>query len=446
MRVAFPVFGCKLNQSESEALASAFRSQGFFIVSPFEDADLYIVNTCAVTSKSEQKARRIMRKLSREHEHAVLIITGCYAQLERESLQNLVPRGVILPHEEKDMLLDLPGFLAQSQPPYSSRGILSFLSENDRNTPRDQRVFRFRNDEYSYHSRCFVKIQDGCDNRCSYCIVPLARGNSVSRSLREIVDEVRVLEEKGYGEIVLTGVNISSYRHEEHSLASLLDTLLTESRNVRFRLSSLEPEMFSDHLFALFQSDRVCPHIHLPVQSGSDRVLKLMRRKYTSKTVRSVIHRLRNCLDDPFIAGDVIVGFPGEGEEDFVQTADLVRDCDITRLHVFQFSTRPGTSAEGMPGKVPEITAKNRSRILRQMSEEQLRRYRSRWINRRAEVVLEEQKQFQNRLFYTGLTENYLKVKCTDGVPQSARPGMVYHGVILGIDDDMCSFSCSSVF
>ena len=203
--------------------------------------------------------------------------------------------------------------------------------------------------------------------------------------------------------------------------------------------------MFSDHLFALFQSDRVCPHIHLPVQSGSDRVLELMRRKYTSNTVRSVIERLRNHMDDPFISGDFIVGFPGETEKNFEESRDLIKDCDVSRLHVFQFSPRPGTAASGMTQQVAEQTAKHRSRILRQMSEEQLRRYRSRWINRRAEVVLEEQKQFQNRLFYTGLTENYLKVRCVDGLPEDIRPGMMCNGTILRIDDDMCAFSCISV-
>lgn len=426
MRVAFYTLGCKLNQCESEALASAFGSQGFFIVPPSEEADLYIVNTCTVTSKSEQKARRMIRKFAKENPEARVIVTGCYAQMEPEAFESINERVKVISGDEKSKLLDLPLYLN----PGRCGGIDQGLQELKSRKPGTELVadsqerFRFDAEEFSTHSRAFLKIQDGCDNRCTYCRVTLARGDAVSLSASEAVRRARALEDRGYGEIILTGINLSLYRDGETDLSGLLALLLAGTEKVRFRLSSIEPDYIRPETAAVLADPRICPHFHLPIQSGDDGVLKRMARRYRAEQVRTAVEILRQIKEDPFIAADIIVGFPGEDEAAFRATEELLQEINIAALHVFPYSPRPGTAAASFSRLVPERIAGERTARVREWSEKQGRAYRERWGGREASVLIENLPAAEAP--GRGLSENYLQLSVPPANNQSLRRGACY--------------------
>ncbi|MFP4562215.1 MAG: tRNA (N(6)-L-threonylcarbamoyladenosine(37)-C(2))-methylthiotransferase MtaB [Spirochaetia bacterium] len=429
MRVAFFTLGCKLNQSESEALASSLASRGFFLVEWTEKADLYVVNTCTVTSKSEQKARRIIRKLSRDRPDTAVLVTGCYAQLDPGALDEIGENVVVLAHEDKDTILDLPGSMdpdaiISGVSPAELRALLAGLRER---REAGQGTFRYAIDDYTYHSRPFLKIQDGCDNRCAYCRVPLARGGSISLDAATAVERLRKYEAKGCREVVLTGVNISAYHDLSAGirLPGLIHGLIESTESVRIRLSSIEPDAVDESLARAVADPRVCPHFHLPVQSGSTRVLRLMARKYAADKVREAVELLRGIKEDPFIAGDFIVGFPGETEEDFELSRGLIREIGFSRLHVFPFSPRPGTAAYTARPKVPERISGIRSEELRKLSDELLRDYMDRWIGRRTEMILEEEVETDTdgSAVWRGTTMNYLQLSVAVPPGENLRKG-----------------------
>ncbi len=424
MRAAFHTFGCKLNQYETEALASAFRSRGFFLVPVGEEAELYLINTCTVTSRSEQKARRLIRQVARRRPAALVVVTGCYAQLNRRELAGLGANVAVVPQEVKDRLLELPAFLAAGNAP----GWLERLrGKGGRGHgggaqaafgPGDP--FAYSVERFSFHSRAFLKVQDGCDYRCSYCRVPLARGGAVSLPPEEAVRRLGLLERAGHREVVLTGVNLSAYRYGERRLPELLERLLAAGSGARLRLSSLEPETIRPALARVLAHPRICPHFHLPVQSGSDAVLLAMRRRYRAARVREAAVLLRNARPEAFLAADVIVGFPGETREDFLATRALVEELAFARLHVFPFSPRGGTRAEGMAGRVPERQRDARAAELIALSEVLHARYRGGWVGRRVEAVLERS---GSGGLWRGLSQNYLRLSIR-GVPaELGRPG-----------------------
>ena len=286
MRVAVYTLGCKLNQCESEALASSFDSRGFFVGSVRDDAEIYIVNTCTVTSKAEQKARRMIRKLSSEHPESAVIVTGCYAQLDSEKLV-FGDNVVVVPHDYKDDISRLPEhintLLSVNTPGPDKKlaeVVREFIAAESRKPDPDR--FWYESVDFNYHTRAFLKIQDGCDNSCAYCRVTIARGMSISLDAASVISQFNALQEKGYREIVLTGVNLSSYNSGGLDFSGLL-TELTASAEAsaspaRIRLTSLEPETIDDRMALAVSSRIVCPHFHIPVQSGSDRILALMRR------------------------------------------------------------------------------------------------------------------------------------------------------------------------
>lgn len=410
MRAAFYTLGCKLNQFETEALASAFRSRGFFIVSWDAEADLYIINTCTVTSKSEQKARRIIRKIENEHAGALVIVTGCYVELEEETLRREFPRAVFVPQHRKPFLLSAAENMTE---PHSPRQLIELLSgEAGGALP-----FAYDPRGFEFHSRAYIKIQDGCNNRCAYCRVPLARGNSVSIDPRRALEQLTALEAAGYTEAIVTGVTITSYASGETDLSGLLRLFLENTASIRLRISSLEPDMIGDELLSVLAEKRIRPHFHIPIQSGSDRVLKLMKRKYTADIVTKAAAGLREIKEDPFIGGDIIVGFPGEGEEDYLQTRNLVEELQPAQLHVFQFSPRPGTAACDMRPKVPQWKAKERSAELREISEALHRRYTERWRGKPVEGVVVTAEGGRISV----LTENYLEAEIVPGSLCSGR-------------------------
>ncbi len=454
MKAAFYTFGCKLNQLETEALASSFRDQGFSIVKVNQQADFYIINTCTVTSKSEQKARRLIRSLARSHPRARLIVTGCYAQMDESGLAELADNLVVVPQNRKDTLLDLPGLLrSQAGEPVDLKqlpagslvgdmeavhGTAAFdvsLKELPAVSPScSHSVFRFQVEQFSFHSRAFLKIQDGCDYGCAYCRIPLARGGAVSLNPEEALSRAVKLEKQGYREVVLTGVNITAYNYRGWTLPELITGILKATSSMRLRLSSLEPEMINEQLVKALSDRQVCPHFLIPLQSGSDRVLLLMGRRYKAKRVSRAVDLLREVKPEAFLAADVLIGFPGESEDDFQATRELVEELGFSRLHVFPFSPRPGTAAEKMKEHIPERIRDQRVKELISLSKELLKRYKQGFVGRRVEAILERSSttavtaagvaplpaaaREEQAKRWRGLTGNYLKIEI-EGIPQN---------------------------
>ncbi|MDC7225551.1 MAG: tRNA (N(6)-L-threonylcarbamoyladenosine(37)-C(2))-methylthiotransferase MtaB [Spirochaetales bacterium] len=419
MRAAVYTLGCKLNQCESEALASSFDSRGFFIGPASEDADIYIINTCTVTTKAEQKARRMIRKLSGEHPESAVLVTGCYAQLDSADLK-LADNVIVVPHDYKDDINRLPSHLEEQgiSPGIDFAPRIRAFFEGDTGTAPDPDRFWYDSVDFNYHTRAFLKVQDGCNNSCAYCRVTIARGDSVSLGVDDVMKQFTALQQKGYREVVLTGVNLTSYNSGGIDFTALLDELTAEASrsvkagnpSVRIRLSSLEPETIDERMARAVESPFVCPHFHIPVQSGSDRILNLMRRHNDRSRIISAVERLREAKYDPYIAADVIAGFPGETDEDFEQTRSLLEDCNFTFLHVFPYSSRPGTAAAAMKNQVPQRISGERTNILRKLSARNSADYAERWLGREIEVLL-EQKKGQNWL---GTSGNYLKTEVCD--------------------------------
>ena len=437
--------GCKLNQLETEAITDSFCRAGFtflpwgHVPGEHEPAEpsLLIINTCTVTSMAEQKARRVIRKALREHPAACLIVTGCYAQMERAALAELdgalTQRLFIVPGEKKDRILDLPGFIGNWFPGNGLCGeaisaslpglIASWLTSPESCSSTDG-TFRFVPEKFASHSRAFLKIQDGCNSCCAYCRVRIARGKSRSLPAGEALKALKSLEERGVAEAVLTGVNISQYRNGGMGLFELLDFLLKGTEMIRLRLSSLEPDLFltkrKDRAFfhsgeyRVLSNHRLRPHFHLSLQSGSARILSAMARSYTPDDVENIVSFLRSAREDPFLACDVITGFPGETEEEFSKTGELCERIGFAWIHAFPFSPRPDTAACNFPNKVSEKDAVKRVEQLTRYARKSRRDYIKRWEGKEVEAVVEAG-EGNSKDFVPAISENYLKLHITRG-------------------------------
>ena len=414
-RVAFHTLGCKLNQFETEAVASSFRAQGFVVTGDDEGADLHVVNTCTVTTRADHKARSLIRRLARGNPRVPLLVTGCSAETEAQALSALAANIVVIPQSEKSRLLALPRIIAEVLA--SGADPIARL-RNSLKTGAPADPFALMATEFSFHTRAFLKIQDGCDCTCAYCRVPLARGRSVSLDLDEVLRRAVALEAAGRREIVLTGVNISAWQASGVTLPGLLRRLLAVTSRARIRLTSIEPESITAELAEALSDARVCPHFHIPIQSGSDQVLARMRRRYRAGKVADGVRLLREARDDPFIAADILVGFPGESEDDFFKTRDMILTSGLAALHVFPFSPRPGTSAASMKPAVPERVRRRRVDDLAALARELSSSYARRWVGREVDVLLEGKSGSQPH----GISSNYLKV-AVRAAPVDAVPG-----------------------
>lgn len=416
LSISFHTLGCKLNQLETESIAEAFKKEGFSLVEWGQRADIFVVNTCTVTSKAEQKARRIIRKALRDNPAACLIASGCYAQLDGKALEQLSEDGriFVVSGDLKSLLLDLPSYLMDQA--CTSVDVLPLLHrwmrEKIQSNDSQGDPFRFDVQDYSYHSRAFLKIQDGCNNGCAFCRVRLARGHSVSLASSVLLERLKQLEHHGFAEAVLTGVNLNQYKDGEMTFSALLKYLLAGTSTIALRISSTEPEGVDEHFQQVIADPRIRPHFHLSVQSGSDRILQNMRRRYSSEKVAEAVHGLRKAKGDPFIACDIITGFPGETEADFEATYRLCKNLDFSWIHAFPYSPRPGTEAFSMRNRVPEETSGERMDRLLKLAEEGKRAYVTRWIGKTVAAVVEEHHRRDQPLL---VTENYLKARlCLD--------------------------------
>ncbi|MDR2314310.1 MAG: MiaB/RimO family radical SAM methylthiotransferase [Spirochaetaceae bacterium] len=455
--VSFFTLGCKLNQLETEAIAEAFREQGFSVRSWQEAGrgDLSIVNTCTVTSRAEQKARRIIRLLLGRG--STVLVSGCYARLGGPELSALGSGNLFLV-PPKDALLDLPRFLADaggSPEKFLSRWLeeqVLLRKAGKGSAGALPEGFRFNPRVFSFHSRAFLKIQDGCDRSCAYCRVPLARGKSISLETPELLTRLRALEARGLPEAVLTGVSICQYRSRFRgdkpvNLPALLRILLEHTGKIALRLSSIEPEpaVLTDEFFQILSHPRIRPHFHLSVQSGSSRILSAMGRPYGVNDIVRAAERLRQIKEDPFLACDMITGFPGETEEDFEASAALCRDLGFAAIHGFPYSKRGGTRAAVMRGQVSQGTAGKRLAVLLELSRQGRRDYVGRWLGKTVGAVAESKRTqgaekdgaapfpakktgFFHSVF-PALTDNYIRLLVSSADPNtgtedfSVRPG-----------------------
>ena len=409
--------GCRLNQCESEAVADSFREAGWTVEKESKDARLIIVNTCAVTSKAEQKARRMIRLFSSSAE--CVIVSGCYAENDREAIEKLGKNIVVFSLKDKPSLLKIAPYLSGVEEGSLFERVSSF-------TERDTDAFSYNPSTFSYHSRAYIKVQDGCDNSCGYCKTTIVRGPSRFLEADEVVRRVLKLEEEGLHEIMLTGVNLTNYNHNGDGLGGLMKRLLSEcGDDIRFRLSSMEPDGVDDLLLEQIADRRVFPHFHIPIQTASDHVLKIIGRRYSISHVEYIIKTLRQIKDDPFIACDVIAGLPGETDEDAEITYRFMVDNDFSAMHVFPYSPREGTPLYNSKLFVEERIRDERATRLRTLSTRQERFYTERQKGKSVEIIAEKDG--------AGTTGNYLKAKIVSLSSSPIVEGGLYKGKVTSV-------------
>ena len=405
MKIHLRMLGCRLNQSEIEMMARQFQQQGHEIVDDPALADQIVVNTCAVTHNAVRDSRKLVRQLHRASGQAAITVTGCYAQIAPDEIAVLPGVARVIDNLGKDDLV--PTLTGQSLEPYEIEPIA-------RDTP--QHIAR---------TRAFVKVQDGCDNACTFCVTTVARGEGRSRDIAEVVREIQALHAVGCQEAVLTGVHLGSYGHDLGSsdgLTQLVRAILAETDIPRLRLSSLEPWDLAPEFFRLWENPRLCPHLHLPLQSGCDKTLRRMARRTTQAQFRELISAARAAIADPCITTDLIVGFPGETDDDFAVSAAFVESLDFAGLHVFRYSKRPGTGAARMRGHVSQAVKKARSAQMIALAESMQQRYAERFAGTVRPVLWEHVAGATEAGFINvGYTDNYIRMSCVHPRPLSGQ-------------------------
>ena len=385
-RVALDSLGCKLNQAEIEFLARQLAEAGCQMVPPTDKADIYILNTCTVTHVADRKSRHMLRLAHRRNPEAKLVAIGCFAHRASQELEKIDGVDLVIGNDRKSQILQL--LQASGYLPRPVAGNSTQLYADSRRT------------------RSFIKVQDGCRNFCAYCIVPLVRSREESIPAEQVVAQVGERVTAGHREVVLTGTEIGTYNCHGVNLIGLLERILAETAVVRLRLSSLQPPEISPELIALWRDSRLCPHFHLSLQSGSDSVLRRMKRRYTAADYRRTVSLIRESVPDVAITSDVIVGFPGETELEFKESHNFCRDMHFTRIHVFPYSPRPGTEAAEIPQQVPDKIKKQRSRQMLALAEESARSFQQQFLGNAVEVLWEQ----RSGGVWSGLTGNYIKV------------------------------------
>jgi threonylcarbamoyladenosine tRNA methylthiotransferase MtaB len=398
-KIAFHTLGCKLNFSETSAIARQMQERGFTTVDFEEASDVYVINTCSVTDQADTKCRNIVRKAMKQNPDAYVVVVGCYAQLKPKEIASIKGVDLVLGAAEK---FKLPEIITDLTKNPCGQVLASEISNAN-----------FFVDAYSVgdRTRSFLKIQDGCDYKCSFCTIPLARGKSRSDTPENILKNAKDLAAKGVKEIVLTGVNTGDYGKGIEGDFTFFDIVkqLDEVEGIeRFRISSIEPNLLTDEIIEFVaQSKRFMPHFHIPLQSGSDKMLKLMQRRYKSDLYKSRVEKIKNVMPHACIGVDVIVGFPQETDDDFLDTYNFVNELDISYLHVFTYSERANTKAIEMEGVIPVPVRNQRNAMLRTLSEKKKRYFYQQFLGT-TRLALMEQEQHGNVMH--GFTDNYIKV------------------------------------
>jgi threonylcarbamoyladenosine tRNA methylthiotransferase MtaB len=436
-KVLITTLGCKVNQFESAAFAASFTAAGMEIVSPKDHADTIVINTCAVTASAGAQSRQAIRRSLRKNPGARIIITGCYAELAAEDLTAL---GEL---EGRDYLL-IGNSSKESLVAAALGGVDNPLQLMPGKILAAREISRLPLAKFGQRSRAYLRIQDGCESFCSYCIVPYTRGPSRSLPMAEVLQQAKIFADEGYGEIVLTGIHLGYYGDDlnpRENIVSLLDKLTLVTPQTSYRISSLEPLEISNELLMLMaQRQNIQPHLHIPLQSGHDKILQSMNRRYTTSQFKEVISRCHQAVADLAIGIDILAGFPGETEEYFESSQNFLQELSFSYLHVFPYSIRPGTPAAKMDGQLSKATKDQRVTQLRQLSERKRITFYSSQLGKIRPVLVEGKK--DNSVMFKGFTDNYVAVRFSgkDILPGSVltvRLESICEDYVLGIPTEI---------
>jgi len=423
MKVFLTSLGCRLNEAELQTWSQTFLEFGIDVTLEESKANLIVINTCAVTGEAARKSRQTIRRYHRKNPTAKLVVTGCYASLEKEQAESLLGVDLIVSNQDKDLL------------PQKAKELLEWSSMPYAATEPNESSLFTRNRE-----RAFIKIQDGCRYRCTYCIVTIARGDEKSRRIEDVVSEINHLSSQGVQEIVITGVHVGGYGADlGSSLYQLVIAILEQTKIPRIRFASVEPWDLHDDFFELFKDSRLMPHMHLPIQSGSDRILKKMSRRCKSETFLSLIKQAREVVADFNITSDIIVGFPSETEDDFLLSLDIVSNAGFGHVHTFSFSKREGTKAASLKDQIEESTKKERSRQMHLHANEIKKSQLDNMLGKKVSVLWEGegQRMEDGTIGYYGYTPNYHKVFIKTN-REISLSNQILDCEIMKVSDDNC--------
>ena len=396
-------YGCKVNQYETNAMTQKFVEKGYNIVEFKDSADIYIVNTCTVTNMADKKSRQIIRRAKQNNENAIVVVTGCYAEVNKKELENINDIDLIVGNSEKNNIVDV---------------VEKFINEDkiEINDICQQKEFAdFGTVTYTEKTRAVIKVQDGCNNFCSYCIIPYAKGRVRSRKPESVIAEVKEIVKQGIKEVVITGIHVASYGKDFNNNIRLID-LLERINKIeglhRIRLGSLEPNLITeDFVNRISKLEKICDHFHLSLQSGCDETLKRMNRRYTTQEFEKVTRLLREAYPNAALTTDIIVGFPGETDEEFNNTYEFLKKVDFYKMHIFKYSQRKGTKAAVMPNQIDGTIREERSRKLISLSNENEIRYNKEYVGKDVKVLFEDEHIENGTIYIKGHTTNYIVVK-----------------------------------
>lgn len=406
MKVAFSTLGCRVNVYESEAMAEKFIKEGYEVVDFSEKADVYVINTCTVTNMGDKKSRQIIGRARRLNEEAIIAVVGCYSQIAPDEVSSIDGVDVVLGTRNKG---DIVYWVNRAK---SEKSKVVNVTENI----LKNKVFEeLKIEDYQDKTRAFLKIQDGCNRFCSYCLIPYARGAVCSKKPETVIEEVKNLAKHGFKEIILSGIHTASYGVDLEEKVTLID-LLEEIEEIdgieRVRIGSIDPTFFTEGIKdRLVKLKKLCPHFHLSLQSGSNGTLKRMNRRYSKEEYKEIVDMLRGAIKDVSITTDIIVGFPGETEEEFKETYEFLKDISLTKMHIFKYSPRKGTKAAAMKDQIHGTKKEERSKKLIELNEKNEETFMKEMIGKTLEVLFEEKVSGEENI-YTGYTPNYIKTIC----------------------------------
>lgn len=445
MRAALHNLGCKVNSYETEAMQEMLMAAGYEIVDFNEKADVYIINTCSVTNMADRKSRQMIHRARKHNPDSIVVAAGCYVQTSSQQVIDDLAVDIVIGNNQKNQLVELIHEFAKKN---KKEKVVSCVDINDG-------VYEYENlsvKTTGEHTRAFIKVQDGCNQFCSYCIIPFARGRVRSREVEDVVKEITGLAQAGYQEVVLTGIHLSSYGLNENynqvyrnqvvqeQLLALIEAVAEIEGIERIRLGSLEPQVITEEFAKrLANVKKFCPHFHLSLQSGCDDTLKRMNRKYTVEEYKKGCEILRKYFSNPAITTDVIVGFPGETEEEFQETRDYLENIHFYEMHIFKYSKRQGTKAATMPNQVPEPIKTQRSDVLLGLEKTMSKEFRESFIGRPVEVLFETLLEMDGISYYTGYTKEYIRVayKTSENISNQRMMGVMGEN----LQDDIYQFT-----
>ena len=420
-RAAFHTLGCKVNAYETEAMEELLQTAGYDIVPFTEQADVYVVNTCSVTNMAERKSRQMLHRAKKLNPEAVVVATGCYVQVSEEEARADAAVDLVLGNNQKRQIVTaLDAY-------FEGRTFDDVLADVEKEQYEELEVSTVLE-----HTRAFVKVQDGCNQFCSYCIIPYARGRVRSRRMENVIAEIKRLAEAGIQEVVLTGIHLSSYGREidgESHLIELIEAIHPIDGISRIRLGSLEPRIITEEFVGrLKKLHKVCPHFHLSLQSGCEETLKRMNRHYTPEEYYEKCKLLRAAFENPAITTDVIVGFPGETDEEFDKTRQFLEKVHFYEMHIFRYSRRKGTRADKMENQIPEETKAQRSSILSSLESQMTKEFRTKWTEACVKVLLEERQEINGVSYMVGHTPEYIKCAVETDAPDNTIIDAIIEG------------------